>query len=323
MIRSTIRSIGAYLPATVIRNDQLPAELQTSDEWIRTRTGIGQRHVAADGELTSDLGAAAGRQALERADVDPATIELVVVATSTPDNTFPATATAIQRKLGLPPGIAFDVQAVCAGFPYALATADALIKAGHARRALVVGAETFSRILDWNDRSTCVLFGDGAGAVVLEAQEQGGTSADRGLLGVKLGADGRNYDDLYVDGGASRGGSVGVLKMNGREVFRHAISRLAEAAEQAVAAAGLAMAEIDWMIPHQANSRIIEGVGKKLDFPAAKVVMTVAQHANTSAASIPLAINTAFEDGRLQRGHTIVANALGGGFSWGGICLRW
>ncbi|SNB52274.1 3-oxoacyl-[acyl-carrier-protein] synthase-3 [Arboricoccus pini] len=324
MIRSTIRGIGAYLPAKVMRNDELPAALGTSDDWIQSRTGIRQRHLAAEGELTSDLAVAAARQAILRADIDPRSIDTVIVATSTPDNTFPATATAVQRKLELQPGIAFDVQAVCAGFPYALATADGFLRTGLSRRALVIGAETFSRILDWNDRGTCVLFGDGAGAMVLEAQEQKGDTSDRGLLGITLGADGRNYDDLFVDGGPSRGGGrVGVLKMNGREVFRFAVVKLAEAAEQAAALAGIPLADIDWMVPHQANARIIDGVGKKLGFPAERVVLTVGDHANTSAASIPLAINAIFEDGRLQRGHTLVANALGGGFSWGAVCLRW
>lgn len=323
MIRSTIRSIGAYLPARIVRNDELPAALETSDEWIQSRTGIRQRHLAAEGELTSDLAVAAARQAIMRADIDPLSIDTVIVATSTPDNTFPATATAVQRKLELQPGIAFDVQAVCAGFPYALATADGFLRTGLSKRALVIGAETFSRILDWNDRGTCVLFGDGAGAMVLEAEEQAGNASDRGVLGITLGADGRNYDDLFVDGGPSRGGRVGVLKMNGREVFRSAVVKLADAAEQAAAAAGIPLAEIDWMVPHQANARIIDGVGKKLGFPSERVVVTVGEHANTSAASIPLAINAIFEDGRLQKGHSLVANALGGGFSWGAACLRW
>jgi 3-oxoacyl-[acyl-carrier-protein] synthase-3 len=262
-------------------------------------------------------------RAIEDAGIEPASIDLVIVATSTPDNTFPATATAVQRKLGLPIGIAFDVQAVCAGFVYALSVADAMLVTGRARRALVVGAESFSKILDFNDRSTCVLFGDGAGAVVLAATEQPGHVTDRGILATALAADGRQYDHLFVDGGASSTGTIGVLRMNGREVFRHAVQRLAETAIEVVAKAGLRMADIDYLIPHQANRRIIEAVGKRLDIPADQVVVTVDRHANTSAASIPLALDVAVKDGRIKEGDLLVLNAMGGGFTWGAALLRW
>ncbi|HEX2525540.1 MAG TPA: beta-ketoacyl-ACP synthase III [Geminicoccus sp.] len=322
-MRSIVLGIGSYLPERMITNDDLAKTVDTSDEWIRERTGITRRHFVAQGEQTSDLGVAAALRAIEDAGIEPASIDLVIVATSTPDNTFPATATAVQRKLGLPIGIAFDVQAVCAGFVYALSVADAMLVTGRARRALVVGAESFSKILDFNDRSTCVLFGDGAGAVVLAATEQPGHVTDRGILATALAADGRQYDHLFVDGGASSTGTIGVLRMNGREVFRHAVQRLAETAIEVVAKAGLRMADIDYLIPHQANRRIIEAVGKRLDIPADQVVVTVDRHANTSAASIPLALDVAVKDGRIKEGDLLVLNAMGGGFTWGAALLRW
>jgi 3-oxoacyl-[acyl-carrier-protein] synthase-3 len=323
MLRSIVLGIGSHLPARMVTNDDLAQTVDTSDEWIRERTGITRRYFAADGETTSDLAVAASIRAIEDAGIERSSIDLVLVATSTPDNTFPATATAVQRKLGLPVGIAFDVQAVCAGFTYALSVADAMLVTGRARRALVIGAETFSRILDFSDRSTCVLFGDGAGAVVMAATEQPGRVTDRGVLATALGADGRQYEHLYVDGGVSTTRTVGVLRMNGREVFRHAVQRLSEAAIEVVAKAGLRIADVDFLIPHQANRRIIDAVGKRLDLPADHVVVTVDQHANTSAASIPLALDVAVKDGRIGKGDLLVLNAMGGGFTWGATLLRW
>ena len=323
MLRSQVAGIGSYLPANVVTNDELARTVDTSDAWIRERTGITRRHFAEEGELTSDLATLAAGRALEDAGIERAAIDLVIVATSTPDHTFPATATAVQRKLALPIGVAFDVQAVCAGFAYAMSVADAMLVTGRARCALVIGAETFSRILDFQDRGTCVLFGDGAGAVVLNAVEQPGVVADRGILATSLGADGRQYDHLYVDGGASSTRTVGVLRMNGREVFRHAVQRLAEAASEVVAKAGLRMDDVDYLIPHQANKRIIDAVGKRLELPAERVVVTVDMHANTSAASIPLALDVAVKDGRVKQGDLLVMNAMGGGFTWGATLLRW
>ncbi len=323
MIRSIVRGVGAYLPERIVDNDELSTRVDTSDAWIRERTGIERRHFAAPGELTSDLATAAARRALERAGLEPSAIDLVVVATSTPDNTFPATATAVQRKLAIPPCPAFDLQAVCAGFAYALCTADNHLRLGQARRALVIGAETFSRILDWQDRGTCVLFGDGAGALVLEAQDQPGTHADRGILATRLCADGRHYDDLYVDGGPSSTGTAGHLRMNGREVFRHAVADLADIAQQVLSDCNLAAADLDLLVPHQANKRIIDAVGRRLDLPPERVIVTVDRHANTSAASIPLALDHAVETGRLRPGHLVCANAMGGGFAWGAALIRW
>jgi 3-oxoacyl-[acyl-carrier-protein] synthase-3 len=323
MRRSILRAVGAYLPERVVTNDELAKTLDTSDEWIRERTGIGRRHIAAPDELTSDLATRAAERALVRAGIAPEAIDLVVVATSTPDHTFPATATAVQRKLGIGPCIAFDLQAVCAGFAYALATADNFIKVGQAETALVIGAETFSRILDWNDRSTCVLFGDGAGAVVLSSRESAGSSADQGILATALAADGRHYAHLQVDGGPSATQTVGHLRMNGREVFRHAVAELSAAAMQVLHATGLSIEQVDWLIPHQANKRIIDAVGKRLAIPSAKVVMTVEDHANTSAASIPLALDQLFASGRLERGDLLLMNAMGGGFAWGAALARW
>ena len=323
MLRSIVRGVGAYLPARTVTNAELSERLETSDSWIRERTGIRERHIAAEGEVTSDLATAAARAALERADIDPSTIDLVLVATSTPDLTFPATAVAVQRKLGLPRGIAFDLQAVCAGFPYAITTADSLLRTGSARRALVIGAETFSRILDWEDRSTCVLFGDGAGALVLTAEEQPGTARDRGVLATYLCADGRHQDHLYVDGGPSTTRTVGHLRMNGREVFRNAVSEMVGSAEIVLARAGYRPADLDLLVLHQANQRIIDSVARKLDLPPEKVVMTVDRHANTSAASIPLALDAAAAEGRLRPGQLVCLDAIGGGLAWGAALVRW
>ena len=323
MQRSVVRGVGAYLPTRVMSNDELSRLVDTSDSWIRERTGIGQRHLAAEGELTSDLAVAAAETALARAGVTARDLDLILVATSTPDHTFPATATAVQRKLDAGPAIAFDLQAVCAGFAYALATADNFIRVGQARTALVIGAETFSRLLDWEDRGTCVLFGDGAGAVVLRAETQPGLRTDRGILGTHLAADGRHYQDLYVDGGPSSTQTTGHLRMNGREVFRCAVAELASAALTVLDQAGFGPGDVDWLVPHQANKRIIDAVGKRLQLPADRVIVTVERHANTSAASIPLALNEAVEDGRIQEGDLVVADAMGGGFAWGAALIRW
>lgn len=323
LLRSVIVGVGAYLPARVMTNEELSRLVDTTDAWIRERTGIGQRHLAAEGELTSDLAAAAAQRALTRAGVRPGAIDLILVATSTPDHTFPATATAVQRKLGVGPSIAFDLQAVCAGFAYALTTADNFIRTGQVQHALVIGAETYSRILDWQDRGTCVLFGDGAGAVVLRAEQQTGKRTDRGILATHLSADGRHYQDLYVDGGPSSTQTTGQLRMNGREVFRCAVGELAEGALTVLDKAGFSIADLDWLVPHQANRRIIDAVGRRMGLPADKVIVTVDRHANTSAASIPLALDEAVADGRLRQGDLVVANAMGGGFAWGAALIRW
>jgi len=323
MRRSIMRAVGAYLPERIVTNDELALTLDTSDAWIRERTGIRQRHIAATGEVTSDLATKAARRALERAGLAAEAVDLIVVATSTPDHTFPATAAAVQRKLEAGPGIAFDLQAVCAGFAYALATADNFIKAGQVEHALVIGAETFSRILDWSDRGTCVLFGDGAGAVVLAAGEGAGTADDQGILATALAADGRHYAHLHVDGGPSSTQTVGQLRMNGREVFRHAVVQLTASAEAVLRQAGLEIGDVDWLVPHQANKRIIDAVGKKLGIAEAKVVVTVEDHANTSAASIPLALDQLQASGRLERGDLLLMNAMGGGFAWGAALARW
>lgn len=329
--RAVVRSVGTYLPERCVSNDQLAEIVDTSDAWIRERTGITQRYFASGDELTSDLGAAAASEALTRAGIDAGTIDMIIVATSTPDNTFPATATAIQQKIDAHNCLAFDIQAVCAGFPYALATADNFIKAGQVQRALVIGAETFSRILDFSDRNTCVLFGDGAGAFLIEADD----AADQverpngsGILSTYLRADGRHYDQLFVDGGPSRpsangSGKVGHLRMNGREVFRHAVTNLSQAATKVLADRGFGADDLTWLIPHQANQRIIDGVGKKLGVGDDRVISTVALHANTSAASIPLAFGAAIDQEKLRKGDLIVANAIGGGFAWGAVLLRW
>lgn len=327
MFRSRILGCGSYLPARVLDNDELAAQVDTSHEWILSRTGIERRHMAAEGEWTSDLATQAARQALAYADVAIGQVDLIVVATTTPDDTFPATATQVQAKLGATHGAAFDVQAVCSGFVFALAVADNFIRAGQASCALVIGAETYSRILDWSDRGTCVLFGDGAGAVVLTRSAAGADAPGHGpspaILSTHLHSDGRHRDILFVDGGPSRTGTVGHLRMSGREVFRHAIACLAQAADEALAAHGLAIGDVDWLIPHQANQRIIEGVAKKLSVPADRVISTVARHANTSAASIPLALDEAVRDGRIKAGDLLLLEAIGGGLTWGAALVRW
>ena len=322
-LRSVVLGAGGYLPEKVLTNDDLAKLVDTSDAWIRQRTGIAERHVAADGELTSDLATAAARQALDRAGVAAADIDLIVLATSTPDNTFPASAVTVQEKLGMTTGAAFDVQAVCSGFVFALTTTDAMIRAGQAKKALVIGAETFTRLLDWTDRGTCVLFGDGAGAVVLAAEEQPGTHQDRGVLTAHLRSDGRHKLQLYVDGGPSSTGTVGHLRMEGREVFKYAISAINDVIEDAFKATGFAAGDIDWFVPHQANIRIIDGSARKLGIPDEKVVKTVALHGNTSAASIPLALSVASSDGRIKRGDLVLLESMGGGFTWGSAILRW
>lgn len=323
-IRSRITGTGAYLPERVITNEELAARINSSDNWIVTRTGIRQRHVAADGEVTSDLGRHAGAQALAAAGLTAADVDLVVVATTTPDDTFPATATQVQAKLGIRQGAAFDVQAVCSGFVYALAVADNFIKAGQAATVLVVGAETYSRILDWDDRATCVLFGDGAGAVVVQAVDGAAPNARASqVLSTHLHSDGRYRDILYVDGGPSKTGTVGHLRMAGKEVYRHAVACLAGVAAEALAANGLSAADLDWVIPHQANIRILESLGKRLGIPAERIVVTVDRHANTSAASIPLALDEAARDGRLARGDLVLIEAIGGGLAWGAALVRW
>ena len=322
-IRSVIRGVGAHLPLRVMTNDDLSKIVDTSDEWIRERSGILQRHIASDNELTSDLGAAAAKQALVRAAIDPVDIDLVICATATPDRTFPATAVKIQAMLGVTKGAAFDVQAVCSGFIYALTIADNFLKTGQFNRALVIGAETFSRILDWTDRGTCVLFGDGAGAVVLEAQPQHSGRADKGILATRIRSDGRYEDMLYVDGGPGSTKTVGHLRMNGREVFRHAVQKISGVIEETLVETGYAPDEIDLYIPHQANKRILDGIAKKLGVAPEKIVMTLDKHGNTSAASIPLALNQAFEDHRVKEGSLILMEAMGGGFTWGAVLARW
>jgi len=323
LTRSAIKGCGGYLPEKVLTNDDLAKIVDTNDEWIYGRTGIRERHIAAEGELTSDLGIKAALQALDRAQLDPTDIDLIILATSTPDNTFPATAVTIQAELGITQGAAFDLQAVCSGFVYALATADNFLTAGQFRRALVIGSEVFSRILDWEDRGTCVLFGDGAGAVVLEAEEQNGDDADHGILITKLRSDGRHRDKLYVDGGPSSTGTVGHLRMQGREVFRHAVTNISDIIEEILEGSAYSVDQIDWFVPHQANKRILDGTARKIGLDPNKVVMTVEGHANTSAASIPLALNTAFEDGRIQKGDLVLMEAMGGGFTWGAVLVRW
>jgi 3-oxoacyl-[acyl-carrier-protein] synthase-3 len=323
VLRSVVLGCGAYLPKRALSNDDLARMVDTSDEWIVQRTGIRQRHVAAPGEFTSHLGVAAARAALDDAGVDPQSIDLIVVATSTPDNTFPATAVSVQEGLGITGGAAFDLQAVCSGFVFGLATADGLLRTREFKRALVIGAETFSRILDWTDRTTCVLFGDGAGAVVLEAQDQPGTKEDRGLLASRLRSDGRHKMKLYVDGGPSSTGTVGHLRMEGREVFRHAVAMISDVVTEAFRETGYSVEDIDWFVPHQANQRIIAGSAHKLGIDPKKIVSTVEQHGNTSAASIPLALAVARADGRIKQGDLVLLEAMGGGFTWGALLLRW
>ncbi len=321
--RSVVLGCGAYLPERVMTNAELATRVDTSDEWIVQRTGIRERRIAAAGELTSDLGIAAARAALAHAGVEAETIDLIVLATSTPDNTFPATAVTIQAALGIHHGAAFDLQAVCSGFIFALATADQYLRNGAFRRALVIGAETFSRILDWNDRGTCVLFGDGAGAVVLEAEPQPGAATDRGVLTTHLRSDGRHVKKLYVDGGPSSTQTTGHLRMEGREVFRHAVGMITDVIVDAFAATGTTAEDIDWFVPHQANKRIIDASAHKLHIAPEKVVLTVDRHGNTSAASIPLALAAAVGDGRIKRGDLVLLEAMGGGFTWGSALVRW
>ena len=322
-LRSVVLGCGAYLPKRVLSNEDLARMVETSDEWIVQRTGIRQRHVAAPGEFTSHLGIAAARAAIEDASIDPHSIDLILVATSTPDNTFPATAVSVQEGLGILGGAAFDMQAVCSGFVFGLATADALLKTGEYKRALVVGAETFSRILDWTDRTTCVLFGDGAGAVILEAQDQPGHNGDRGILTSRLRSDGRYKTKLYVDGGPSSTGTVGHLRMEGREVFRHAVAMISDVVTDTLRETGYTTEDIDWFVPHQANQRIIDGSAHKLGIDRKKIVSTVDRHGNTSAASIPLALEVARADGRIKPGDLVLLEAMGGGFTWGAVLLRW
>ena len=322
-IRSVVLGCGSYLPERILTNAELASRIDTSDEWIVQRTGIRERHVAAEGEFTSHLAIKAARAALHHARLDAQAIDLIVLATSTPDNTFPATAVAVQDGLGIHHGAAFDLQAVCSGFVFALATADSFLRAGAYKRALVIGAETFSRILDWNDRGTCVLFGDGAGAVVLEAQTEPGKSSDRGVLTTHLRSDGRHKSKLYVDGGPSSTQTVGLLRMEGREVFKHAVGMITDVIVDAFNATGLTAEDIDWFIPHQANKRIIDASAHKLHIAPQKVVLTVDQHGNTSAASIPLALAVAVKDGRVKKGDLVLFEAMGGGFTWGSALVRW
>jgi len=323
VIRSVIRGVGAYLPKRILTNADMAKIVDTDDAWITERTGIKARHIAADDEKTSDLGIAAARQALIRSGIDPVEIDLVICATATPDRTFPATAVRIQSELGVTKGAAFDIQAVCSGFVFAMATADNFLKTGQFKRALVIGAETFSRILDWSDRTTCVLFGDGAGAVVLEAQPQKGAREDRGILATTLRSDGRYGDLLYVDGGPGSTKTVGHLRMNGREVFRHAVQKISGVIEETLVTTGYAADEIDLYVPHQANARILDGIARKLGVGPEKIMITLSHHGNTSAASIPLALNQAYEEHRLKEGSLVLMEAMGGGFTWGAVLARW
>ena len=323
VIRSVVIGCGSYLPGQVVTNADLAKKVDTTDEWIVQRTGIRQRHIADEGEFTSHLGLKAAQAALANAGVDAQSIDLIVLATSTPNNTFPATAVEIQNGLGITHGVAFDLQAVCSGFIFAIATADKFLRSGSHKRALVIGAETFSRILDWEDRGTCVLFGDGAGAIVMEAQEQPGETSDRGVLTTHLRSDGRHKAKLFVDGGPSSTQTVGKLRMEGREVFKHAVGMITDVIYDAFKATGITAEDVDWLVPHQANKRIIDASAQKLHIPPEKVVLTVDQHGNTSAASIPLALCTAVADGRIKRGDLVLFEAMGGGFTWGSALVRW
>ena len=320
-IRAAVKGVGHYLPDRIVPNSEFEALVDTSDEWIRSRSGIERRHFAAEGQMTSDLAVRAARAALADAGLEATSVDAIIVATSTPDLTFPSVATMVQAELGMTTGFAFDVQAVCAGFVFALSTANALILSGQATRVLVIGAETFSRLMNWQDRGTCVLFGDGAGAVVLEATTGDGTASDRGILATDLNSDGRYKDILYVDGGTSTG-TTGHLIMEGKEVFRHAIEKLAETAHRALDKAGLTPDDVDWIVPHQANIRIIEGTAKRMQVPMDRVVVTVQDHGNTSAASIPLALSVARARGQVRPGHLVVTEAIGGGLAWGSVVLR-
>ncbi|MGH6734465.1 MAG: beta-ketoacyl-ACP synthase III [Methyloceanibacter sp.] len=322
-LRSVVKGVGGYLPKRVVTNDDLAQLIDTSDEWIAARTGIRERRIVADDELTSTMGVAAARAALGNAGLEAKDIDLIILATSTPDQTFPATAVTIQAELGINHGAAFDIQAVCSGFVFALATADNYLKGGQFKRALVVGSEAFSRILDWQDRSTCVLFGDGAGAVVVEAQKLNGAMSDRGILAACLRSDGRYRDKLYVDGGPSSTGTVGHVRMDGPEVFRHAVTKISEVIGDTLDQAGYQASDIDWFVPHQANKRILDGAARKLGLDPERIVITVDKHANTSAASIPLALNAACADGRIKQGDLVLLEAMGGGFTWGALLIRW
>jgi 3-oxoacyl-[acyl-carrier-protein] synthase III len=323
LIRSVVRGTGAALPRRIMKNADFEGMVETSDEWIAQRTGIRQRHIAGDDETTASLGEAAARAALANAGLTPADIDLIVLATSTPNNTFPATAVEIQNRLGMHHGFAFDLQAVCSGFVYAVTTADLYIRGGLAKRVLVIGSETFSRILDWSDRSTCVLFGDGAGAMILEAGEGTGAIADHGVLAASLRSDGTHKDKLFVDGGPSTTGTVGHLRMEGREVFKHAVGMITDVIEATFAQAGISADDLDWFVPHQANKRIIDASAKKLGIAEQKVVVTVDLHGNTSAASVPLALSVAVADGRIKKGDLVLLEAMGGGFTWGAVLVRW
>ncbi|MGA9603583.1 MAG: beta-ketoacyl-ACP synthase III [Methyloceanibacter sp.] len=322
-VRTVIKGVGGYLPTRILTNQDLANLVDTSDQWITERTGIKERRIAAEGELTSTMGAIAARRALDDAGVAPEDIDLIILATSTPDQTFPATAVTIQAELGITRGAAFDMQAVCSGFVFALATADTYMKSGLFKRALVIGAEAFSRILDWQDRSTCVLFGDGAGAVVVEAQKLNGALTDRGVLATCLRSDGRYRDKLYVDGGPSSTGTVGHLRMDGPEVFRHAVTKISEVIGATLEQAGYKASDIDWFVPHQANKRILDGAARKLGLNKDKIIITLDKHANTSAASIPLALSQGRMDGRIKPGDLVMIEAMGGGFTWGAILIRW
>jgi 3-oxoacyl-[acyl-carrier-protein] synthase-3 len=323
LIRSIVRGTGAALPRRIMKNADFEGMVETSDEWIVQRTGIRQRHIAAEDETTASLGEAAAREALKNAGLTPDDIDLIVLATSTPNNTFPATAVEIQQRLGMRHGFAFDMQAVCSGFVYAMTTADLYIRGGLAKRVLVIGSETFSRLLDWTDRSTCVLFGDGAGALVLEAGEGEGSIADRGVLAASLRSDGTHREKLYVDGGPSTTGTVGHLRMEGREVFKHAVGMITDVIESTFDQAGITADDLAWFVPHQANKRIIDASAKKLGIAEEKVVVTVDLHGNTSAASVPLALSIAVADGRIKRGDLVLLEAMGGGFTWGAVLIRW
>ncbi len=321
-LRAVVKGVGHYLPARVVANAEMEGLVDTSDEWIKSRSGIERRHYAADGQTTSDLGAEAARAALAHAGMVADDLDAIILATSTADLTFPSAATMVQAKIGMTRGFAFDVQAVCAGFVYALATAQGMILSGQARRVMVIGAETFSKLMDWQDRATCVLFGDGAGAVILQAETGTGSSADRGILATDLNSDGQFKDLLFVDGGVSTG-QTGKLRMQGREVFRHAVEKLAQSAHSALDKAGLTGEDVDWIVPHQANIRIIEGTAKRMQVPMERVVVTVQDHGNTSAASIPLALSVGVARGQIKQGDLIVTEAIGGGLAWGAVVLRW
>ncbi|EKF20250.1 beta-ketoacyl-ACP synthase III [Nitratireductor pacificus] len=323
MIRSVVRGIGSSLPRRIMKNAEFEKLVDTTDEWIVQRTGIRQRHIASEDETTASLGEAAARRALDDAGLTPDDIDMIILATSTPNNTFPATAVEIQERLGMRHGYAFDMQAVCSGFVYAITTADLYLRGGQARRMLVIGSETFSRILDWNDRTTCVLFGDGAGAVVVEAAEGEGGLADRGILAASLRSDGTQRDKLYVDGGPSTTCTVGHLRMQGREVFKHAVGMITDVVEDVFAKAGITADDIDWFVPHQANKRIIDASAKKLGIADEKVVITVDLHGNTSAASVPLALTAGVERGQIKKGDLVLLEAMGGGFTWGAVLVRW